>query len=601
MTYPEPALPRAEPGHFFSNGRACVRWLHRPTLGMPLRDVGVVVCNPFGYEALCAHRSLRHMAEEAAARGFAVLRFDYVGTGDSAGDDLEGDQWSDWLGSVKAAVRELRARTGVGRVCLLGVRLGASLAAAAAVDDPDVAGVALVAPIASGRPWLRELRALQATMGRAAGPPEFALPEGVQESVGLMIGPATRTMLESIDLAALPGRLPVELLLVDRDDRPSLDTLAEVWRMGGSRVRHAVLPGFVEMMFDPHEAIVPTRIVEELMEWLEATFPMCERPRDQAAHEAEIGSMAPSSSGGGSGVEVATGVRERLHLFADRARLFGVVSMPPNSRPKRAMVLLNSGANHHIGNGRMYVKFARRLAADGWLVLRYDVSGIGDSRTHDGAPENEVYTPHAVGDLAAALELLRQEYAPERIEAMGLCSGAYHAFKGAAAGLPLDGVTVVNPLVFFWKPGMSLAYPAFQMVQAAAQYQQSVMQASKWLKVLRGQVDLGAVVSVVAHRVRDRVRNVAREVARALRIPVQEDLAAELSSMVARGVALRFVFSEGDPGEALLRAGAGRRLSELQASGAVSLSHLRDCDHSLSSAWMHEALWARFSSALGPR
>ena len=537
------------------------------------------------------------MAEEAASRGYATLRFDYAGTGDSAGDDLEGDQWSGWLASVQAAVRELRDRTGVSRVCLLGVRLGASIAAAAAVDDPDIAGLALVAPIASGRPWLRELRALQATMGRAAGPPEFALPEGVQESVGLLIAPATRTALEQLDLAALGGRLPAELLLVDRDDRPSQGALVESWRAGGSRVRQVVLPGFVEMMFDPHEAVVPTRIVEEIMGWLEATFPASELRRDPGAHETSMG----SSSGGGSGVEVATDVEERLHLFDERQRLFGVVSMPQGTRPTRAMVLLNSGANHHIGNGRMYVKFARRLAADGWLVLRYDVSGIGDSGTHEGAPENEVYTPHAVSDLATALGLLRREYAPERIEAMGLCSGAYHAFKGAVAGLPLDGVTVVNPLVFFWRPGMSLAYPPFQMVQAAAQYQRSVLQAGKWFKLVRGQVDLRAIVAVVAHRVADRVRSVAREVARALKVPVHEDLAAELLGVVTRGVAVRFVFSVGDPGEALLRAGAGRRLAVLLESGAVELVHLSDCDHSLSSAWMHESLWVRFSRMLQSR
>lgn len=588
MSTPERARPRAEPGYFSANGRACLRWLHRTAGGAPMRDVGVVVCNPFGYEALCAHRSLRHIAEEAATRGYPALRFDYDGTGDSAGDDLDRDRWAAWLASVRAAVQELRAHTGVRRVCLVGVRLGASIAAAAAaVDDADVAGVAMIAPIASGRPWLRELRALQATMGRAAAPPEFALPEGVQESVGLLITPETRAALESIDLAALGARLPDALLLIDRDDRPSQAALAEQWGAEGRTVRHAVLPGFVEMMFDPHESVVPGAIVGEVMSWLESSFPT-------------FGEGVPVSSD--AVVRAATvtqGIEERSHLFDEEQRIFGVVTAPVGARPERAVVLLNSGANLHIGNGRMYVKFARRLAAAGWLVLRYDVSGIGDSLPHRGAPENEVYTPHAVDDLAAALEFLRREYAPTRIEAMGLCSGAYHAFKGAVAGLPIDGVTVVNPLVFFWKPGMSLAYPPFQMVQVAAQYQRSMLKADKWLKLLRGQVDLRAIAQVVAHRVEDRTRSAAREIARAMHLPVHEDLAAELSSVVQRGAALRFVFSVGDPGESLLRVGAGRRLGRLDRRGAVSLTYLTDCDHSLSAAWMHEALWAQFSRAIG--
>ena len=595
MTHTEPALPRAEPAYFSSNGRACLRWLHRPAPTAAVRDVGVVVCNPFGYEALCAHRSLRHFAEEAAERGYPALRFDYDGTGVSAGDDLEPGRWAAWIESVRAAVRELRERTGVARVVLLGVRLGASIAVAAAVDDVDVGGVALIAPIASGRPWLRELRALQATMGRAAPPPQFALPEEVQESVGFLLTPETRTALESIDLLALGSRLPPELLLIDRDDRPSQEALAERWRAEGRTVRHAVLPGFVEMMFDPNESVVPVGIVAEVMGWLSTTFPA---ERSVAVHQSTGVVDSRASAVGDSAEVVAAGVEERLHLFGEGQRLFGVVTAPAGTRPARALLLLNAGANHHVGNGRMYVKFARRLAAAGWLVLRYDVSGIGDSLTHAGAPENEVYTPHGVGDLSTALEFLRREYSPQRIEAMGLCSGAYHAFKGAVAELPIDGVTVVNPLVFFWKPGMSLAYPPFQMVQAAAQYQRSMLQAAKWVKLIRGRVDLREIVKVVAHRVEDRTRSAAREIARAMHLPVHEDLAAELSSVVRRGAALRFVFSVGDPGEALLRVGAGRRLAKLDETGGVSLAYLTDCDHSLSSAWMHESLWARLAPAL---
>ncbi len=596
MTRPDGAPPRAEPAYFMSEGRACLRWLHRPAVSAGTRGVGVVLCNPFGYEALCAHRSIRHFAEASAARGFPALRFDYDGTGDSAGDDLDGDRWDAWIASARAAVRELRERTGVQRVVLLGIRLGASIAAYAAADAADVAGVALIAPIASGRPWLRELRALQATMGRAAAPGEFALPADVQESVGLLIAPGTRTALERIDLAGLGGQLPNDLLLVDREDRPPLDALAASWTEAGRRVRRSAGPGYVEMMLDPHEAVVPTAIVDDTMRWLESTFPATDAPATNDATRAR-----PGTGSGPVTCAVENGVEERAGFLDADERLFGVVSSPAGSSPRRAVVLLNAGANHHIGNGRIYVKFARRLAARGWLVLRYDVSGIGDSMVHPGAPENEVYTPHAVEDLRTALAFLRREYATERIEAMGLCSGAYNAFKGAVAGLPLDGVTVVNPLVFFWKPGMSLSYPPFQMVQAAAQYQRSMLQAEKWLKLLRGQVDVREIGKVVAHRLEDRLRGTAREIARAMRLPVHEDLAAELSTVVERGTSLRFIFSVGDPGESLLRVGSGRRLAQLDAAGALTLDYLPDCDHSLSSAWMHEALWQPFARALASR
>jgi hypothetical protein len=136
------------------------------------------------------------------------------------------------------------------------------------------------------------------------------------------------------------------------------------------------------------------------------------------------------------------------------------------------------------------------------------------------------------------------------------------------------------------------------MVQAAAQYQRSMLRPEKWLKLVRGQVDLRTVVQVVTHRVAERTQRLARNVLRVLGIRPAEDLAGELEGVVARGTALRFVFSVGDPGEALLDDGAGWTLGRLERRGAITMTHLPDCDHSLSSAWMHEMLWKQLVRGL---
>src|SRR6185295_18973817 len=104
--------------------------LHRSTDAST--PIGLVICNPFGYEAICAHRSLQHFARAAAENGFPALRFDYDGTGDSAGGDLDDDRLSAWIESITAAVAHIRAATGVQQVVLLGARLGATLALLAA-------------------------------------------------------------------------------------------------------------------------------------------------------------------------------------------------------------------------------------------------------------------------------------------------------------------------------------------------------------------------------------------------------------------------------------------------------------------------------------
>lgn len=529
---------------------------------------------------MTTHRSLRHLAERLAGRGFIVLRFDYGGTGDSAGDDRDPQRWDEWVTSSRDAADALRA-AGCGAVCLIGLRLGAMIAAAAASSRTDVAGLVGIAPIANGRLFLREAKALVGAMGRPEAPDGLRHPEGVLESAGMILDPASQGAITSFAYAE--GSVPASVLVIDRDDRPPQRDLAERFRARGAAVTEQVLPGFVEMTLDPHDAVVPGAILSRVESWCVETLAEAggtagETARDEAhAFRRETRAIP--------------GVRESLEFLDADSRLFGVVSLPEGARPTRAMLLLNSGANHRIANGRLYTRLARRLAARGWLALRFDVSGIGDSQPHPGAPENDVYSRHAIDDLRAAIGFLRTRYGITDVETLGICSGAYHGFKGAVAGLPLSGVFVVNPLVFFWKPGMSLAYPPFEMVQAAAQYRQSARDPRKWLKVLQGKVDVAAATRVAAHRALARLHAAAREAARTARLPVEDDLAAELRAAAGRGVAIRFVFSVGDPGEALLTEGAGRAAKSLTATGAMTLDHLALCDHSLSVSWMHERLW----------
>ena len=52
----------------------------------------MVVCPPLGPEYFNSYRSLRHLADRLAENGVSALRFDYDGTGNSAGQDE--DPWA---------------------------------------------------------------------------------------------------------------------------------------------------------------------------------------------------------------------------------------------------------------------------------------------------------------------------------------------------------------------------------------------------------------------------------------------------------------------------------------------------------------------------
>src|SRR5690606_20757112 len=142
----------------FYFGQAPVQLLgvyHPPALDCD-RLQGVLLCYPFGQEYMRAHRAFRQLAESLAAKGYHVLRFDYRGSGDSSGD-MDDVSAEDWLADIATAVGELRDLSGVHAVTLVGLRLGALLAAVHAARAGDISRLVLWDPFASGQAFVDEI------------------------------------------------------------------------------------------------------------------------------------------------------------------------------------------------------------------------------------------------------------------------------------------------------------------------------------------------------------------------------------------------------------------------------------------------------------
>src|SRR5436309_10085286 len=88
---------------------------------------GVVLCYPMGHEYVNALRGYRQLAMQLARAGLHVLRFDYSGSGDSAGEG-ELTEVSQWMADIEVAIAELTDSHGLGSVSLAGLRLGGTLA-----------------------------------------------------------------------------------------------------------------------------------------------------------------------------------------------------------------------------------------------------------------------------------------------------------------------------------------------------------------------------------------------------------------------------------------------------------------------------------------
>lgn len=115
------------PFYFARGGERLFGVLHEPNA--PRVRTGFVLSHPFAEEKLWSHRVMVSLARALALRGHPVLRFDYMGAGDSSGT-TDQTTLDTHLADLRAAISTLEQRMpGVERIGLVGLRLGAAFAA----------------------------------------------------------------------------------------------------------------------------------------------------------------------------------------------------------------------------------------------------------------------------------------------------------------------------------------------------------------------------------------------------------------------------------------------------------------------------------------
>jgi alpha-beta hydrolase superfamily lysophospholipase len=569
---PTQANGLAEAIYFDSGDQRLFGWLHESSQGSPAA-IGVVLCNPFGYEAICSHRSIRAFAEALAEAGFPTLRFDYLGTGDSGEIDPRADQLEVWTRDVLAGATELRHRSGVTQICFLGIRLGALLAMRAAAQCKTNSSLVLISPILSGRRYLRELRTIR--MAASAGQPHADVAPnerdaGAMEISGFRLSAATLASLKQLDFTD-PSTLPAQdLLIIDGATMPVADRWAQSLGTGSARATYHSLPGLVEMvMTAPQFAAIPREMIAATRDWMtrfatrlgaETSLGFTRRNEIGAARNSVLNLAGEAAVSGA--MAVAT---ERPVFLGRDGLVFGIITEPrPDEARRRAVILLNAGADHHIGASRLYVSVARRWAYRGYIVLRMDLAGLGDSGTRPGRADNDVFPAEALEDIRTAVDFIRTRYGVRECTLAGLCSGAYHALRAAAAGIPINRILMVNPQNYFWKAGDSLeTLQLAEVVKNPTVYRERIFSMTAWKRLLSGQVNVLRIVKIYLQRPLLALESAGRDIARRLRLKLPNDLGSELQDIVARGVRVAFVFAQGEPGIALLKLEAGASIREL--------------------------------------
>jgi alpha-beta hydrolase superfamily lysophospholipase len=537
------ADPQMVPIVFGPPRRRLVGFYHPPGIA-PSRGLGVVLCNPIGHEAMSGQRTYRHLAERLAARGFAALRFDYDGTGDSTGQSDDGDRVQAWLDSVEAAIQELLVLADGCRIGLFGARFGGTLAALAAAKRGGVDCLIPWGPIVSGRKHVRELRAFRLLRTRRAS--ADVAPDGSEEVGGYYFGKQTLADIGAIDLLSGTDHIAKRALVLDRD-RPGGEEADFGQHLGahGTDVRLVGRTGYARMMRDdPYESEVPFETLETIVDWLdECRYPET-RPPAPRARSAESFSVAIRGS--------PAVIHETPLVFGKDHRLFGVLSEPDHPVPphRPALCLLNVGANPHVGPQRMNVDLARELASAGYLAFRFDAAGLGESRGPPGAPENRIYTLDAIADVASAMTLLGRLRGSRKFVLVGLCSGAYLAYHTAIVDERVAGQVLINPYAFEWKEGDPVAPRMREAIHSTRFYVRALLDPGIWLRALRGDVNALHIARLLLERFNARMDSALPAISARLRGRLAPTNAIEraFSMLCDRGVESALVSSFDDGG-----------------------------------------------------
>lgn len=532
-------------------------------------DTGIVICDDWGYEGMCARRSLRILADRLASEGYAVLRYDHPGMGESVPKAEDVKSLDDHRSALREAIAAIRARREIKRVLLIGLGYGSALA----LDhlhgsSEDISGLVLMAPVLSGRAWLRELQVKAAMIADVNG--VGLVPEdGIALAIaGLKMPDALALEIKSQKYSAgsVPGGLAT--LVLSRPGRANETDFAKAVADSSDRSASAVFTGYDALMTDPTATVVPDSDFETVTAWLEDRFPA--KPGRQVTGPGKPARMT------------GQGFRETVSLLGRETQIAGTLCEPETGMAGTAVLFIGSGGTPRSGWAGQTKSAARWLAHHGIASLRVDVSDIGDSRPISAGDPIVHYGARQIADVEDAVDYL-MAHGAGRIVAVGGCSGAYLALRGAIADHRISDVIAVNLQRFLWDPRDDIAGALRFDHTDTSDYARKLFSRAGLAKLLSGDVPVLTLGRFLFFRI---LRTIERKAAPYLFglstfSRIYSQVHSELKDLSDRDIPVDLIFSEGDPGlphmEHILGAG-GKRAA---AYPVLDLTFMADADHNL--------------------
>lgn len=568
-------------------------WLHAGTGAR-----GVVLCSPYGHEDTWSRKALRTLADELCALGFTVLRFDYIGTGDSADAEETNNIIDAAVDDVCAAVARLKEDPRITDVTLCGFRLGASFAAFAACRS-FVNALILLAPIVDGRRYIRELTLLRKTwLDQLPAPIRGAqLDGGGLDVLGQIYRAEFIAQLRALDIADafVSSRVPLadRSLILDVTSGAS-EKLYKTLRRLGSDTECGIFEGYSAFMQETAFSVMPREALATIVNW--ASTDTLRRSPSARIPTAAAWNAAPS-------IQTAHSI-ERPVSYGPPG-LFAILCEPRGmDRHSSVLLIANTSANAHVGDSRLSVRIARALARQGFASLRIDARGFGDSAPLPPGqlpsnPSDAIHSDGIIEDVARAAAWLEAQGYTD-VVSFGICSGAYATLRAALVEPAIAGVIAVNLQRFYVPKGMALS-SGEQQVNSMAGYASSLFDWSRWRKVFRGERSLTPVARAILGHAAARTRSILDNTLGSRSDPSANDPRGVVLALRRKGVDTLLVYGAFDSGLDQLHAQFGKHGRRLPNGSKVKVEVLAEIDHALFSPHAAATVIARCEAFMQSR
>ena len=379
-------------------------------------------------------RLQRILAEDLARRGFAVLHFDYLGTGDSAYEQGRDDAVAQWVASVGHALDYLTL-IGAEPITAIGIRAGCLILDEYLTKPHTLTKAVYLDPPGTGKRYLRE----HSTLYRLSVGADAAIP-GVVSIIGARFSELAATQFAALQLHNTPS------------DACGLDSTLVVGRPGetdkhittftaATGVTSVVTEGLPECA-QPRETLVPVPFtaIDSIVEWIdENTDTQTSRAEPQYLTTVTMPAEGPD------GVDVV----ESIELLEPN-RLFVIRTLPRNDgpSPEKTVLFFVTANDSHVGPAREWVELSRRLASTGSQAVRWDPMGLGLSGKVSRDAWRGMYSKRDIADSVRVAEHVRP--GDGKLELVGICSGSWYAAH-VARKAGAQSAILINLMAWNWR------------------------------------------------------------------------------------------------------------------------------------------------------